>query len=234
MLYPFTSLDLVVFGVAVASLARSAIFNSRMGRKPRSERNLVRKYCITTISAALISALVLFDWHASGRPFSALGLDVPIGIRGCIGFGLDAGLICYFVYKLLFEKPSAERDAAARRRLDALHILPQTHTEFLLWPFMVLAASPFEELLFRGFLIWFFTSFVGLWGAVLLSSAIFGLGHAYQGWRGILRTGLIGLGFGIAYALTQSLWWLMLAHVILNLYGGFLAAKLMRPSPAPA
>jgi|SRR5271155_3354542 len=232
MPYAFTSLDLVVFGVAIAVLARSAIFNSRMGRKPRSERNVIRKYCVTAASAALVSALVLFAWHASARPFSALGLDFPIGIPGTVGFGLDAVLVCYFVYTLLFKKRSAAQNAAMQQRLDALHIMPQTRAEFLLWPVMVLAASPYEELLFRGFLIWFFANFAGLWSAVLLSSLLFGLGHAYQGWRGILRTTLIGLGFGSAYALTQSLWWLMVAHTILNLYGGLLAWKLMRPAPA--
>jgi uncharacterized protein len=234
MPHQFTWLDLVVFGVAIALLARLAISSSRIGRTPRSERNVMRKYYVTTANAALTSVLVLFAWYSSARPFSALGLDLPIGIPGRIGFGLDAVLVCYFAYKFLFEKQSLERNAAMQRRLDALHIMPQTRAEFLFWPVMVFVASPFEELLFRGFLIWFFASLVGLWGAVLLSSALFGLAHAYQGWRGILRTGLIGLGFGTAYALTQSLWWLMVAHIVLNLYGGLLAAKLMRLSPAPA
>jgi membrane protease YdiL (CAAX protease family) len=234
MPHQFTWLDLVVFGVAIALLARLAISSSRIGRTPRSERNVMRKYYVTTANAALTSALVLFAWYSSGRPFSALGLDLPIGIPGRIGFGLDAVLVCYFAYKILLENQYAERNASMQQRLDALHIMPQTRAEFLFWPVMALVASPFEELLFRGFLIWFFASLVGLWGAVLLSSALFGLAHAYQGWRGILRTGLIGLGFGAAYALTQSLWWLMVAHIVLNLYGGLLAAKLMRLSPAPA
>jgi uncharacterized protein len=232
MPHAFTSLDFVVFGVAVALMARSAIFTRGVGQKPRSERKLLRRYCVTIASAASVSALILFAWHASGRPFSALGFDFPIGIPGMIGFGVDAGLVCYLAYRLLFKRRSAEENAATQRRLDDLHILPQTRTEFLLFPLMVLVASPFEELLFRGFLIWFFANFVGLWGAVLLSSLLFGLGHAYQGWRGILRTTLIGLGFGIAYALTQSLWWLIVTHVVLNLYTSFLAAKLIRSAPA--
>ena len=234
MPHQLTSLDYLVFGVAIATLLRSAIASSRLVRKPRSERNLVRQYCITTVNAALISAVVLFAWRATGRPFSQLGFDLPIGAPGLIGLGLDALLVGYFGYSLLFKAQSAERNASIQRRLDALHIVPQTRAELLLWPLMVLVASPFEELLFRGFLIWFFANFTGLWGAVLLSSLLFGLGHAYQGWRGILRTALIGLAFGIAYALTQSLWWLMAAHAVLNLYAGLLAAKLMRRSPAPA
>ena len=234
MPHALTSLDLVVFGVAVAVMARTAIFSSGIGKKPRSERHLVRKYCVTTASAALISALVLFAWQSSGRPFSELGFDFPIGIPGMIGFGLDAALVCFSAYRLLFKKQSAEDNAATQKRLDALHIMPQTRTELLLFPVMVLVASPYEELLFRGFLIWFFANFAGLWGGVLLSSFLFGLGHAYQGWRGILRTGATGLAFGIAYALTHSLWWLMVAHAVLNLYAAIVAAKLIRLSPTSA
>jgi len=66
----------------------------------------------------------------------------------------------------------------------------------------------------------------------MISSVLFGFGHAYQCWIGMLRTAFIGLAFAIAYALTHSLWWLMLAHIAVNLFGGLFAWKLMRQSPA--
>jgi membrane protease YdiL (CAAX protease family) len=79
-----------------------------------------------------------------------------------------------------------------------------------------------------GFAIWLLAPFVGLWAAVIVSSALFGLNHLYQGRFGVVRSGLVGLAFATGYALSHSLWWLMLAHIILNVYGGLLARKLRR------
>lgn len=67
---------------------------------------------------------------------------------------------------------------------------------------------------------------VGPLAAVLLSSVLFGLGHAYQGIVGILRTAIIGLAFGAGCALTKSLWWLVVAHVIVSLCAVAFARRL--------
>jgi membrane protease YdiL (CAAX protease family) len=89
-----------------------------------------------------------------------------------------------------------------------------------------LTAGVWEELLYRGFLVGFLEPRAGLLAAVVLSSAIFGLGHVYQGRRGILNTGLVGLVFAGLYALTRSLWWLMLAHALVDMAGGVVAFRI--------
>ena len=95
-------------------------------------------------------------------------------------------------------------------------------------------AGIWEELLFRGFLIWFLAPYAGVVGAVAISTLAFGLGHAYQGWRGIPRTGVIGLILAAAYVAGGSLWWVMAAHALLDLYGGLLAWRISRmPEAAP-
>jgi membrane protease YdiL (CAAX protease family) len=103
---------------------------------------------------------------------------------------------------------------------------------------VAITAGVWEELLYRGFLIWFLAPTTGLAGAVLISSAIFGLGHAYQGWRGVLTTALVGLIFAVLYVASGSLWWLMLAHAIVDIYGGIaafrIAALFRRAEPATA
>ncbi len=235
MLSLYNPLDLLLVAFAVIAIPVQSAISARMfARTPRSEQNLVGRYWFTISRAVLVSLLILFDWHWAARPWSALGLDIPVGFWGRVGFGLDAVLVGYYVFGLLLRKLSPERIASARSRLDSYRILPRTQGEFMLFQLMAIVASPFEELLFRGFLIWFFTPFAGLWGAVLISSLIFGLGHVYQGWLGLPRTGLIGLAFGIAYALTHSLWWLMLAHMAGNFFGGLFQRRLMRLAPAPA
>ncbi|MGD0192375.1 MAG: CPBP family intramembrane glutamic endopeptidase [Rhizomicrobium sp.] len=234
MLSAYTPLDFLVVAAAVSMVVYGVVSGIRTARIPRSELNLVRRYWFTIARALLISATVLLDWHWAGRSWAALGFDFPIGFRGRVGFGIDAAIVCFYAYVVLLRKFTPQRIAVARRHQDSLRILPQTRAEMALFPVMALVASPFEELLFRGFLMWFFLPLAGLWGGAVLSSLLFGSSHAYQGWRGILRTGAIGFAFAAAYALTHSLWWLMLGHTVLNIGGGVLARKINRLTPAPA
>jgi membrane protease YdiL (CAAX protease family) len=75
-----------------------------------------------------------------------------------------------------------------------------------------------EEIIFRGYLIGVLSDLLGsslsaLAANLLLSSAIFGLAHAYQGPSGIISTGTIGLLIGLLYLLSQSnLWLVVLVH----------------------
>ena len=230
----YNPIDLLLFAAVLVGVAYAPIAGMKLARTPPNEVNLVRRYWQTIGRAVLVSLVILFDWRWAGRPWAALGFDIPIGLWGRVGFGLAALAVGIQAYPLLLRKLTPERAESGRRRLEKLRIMPRTRGEFMLFSLMVLTASPFEELLCRGFLMWFFAPFAGLWGAAALSSILFGIGHAYQGWHGILRTTLIGLGFATAYALTHSLWWLMFAHIGFNLLGGLFAWRLKRLAPAEA
>jgi len=75
-----------------------------------------------------------------------------------------------------------------------------------------------EELLYRGFLFTRLEALFGRgrWGtvlAVLLLVAFFGLGHAYQGWWGMLSTGFSALVFfGVYFWSKRNLWATILMH----------------------
>jgi uncharacterized protein len=225
---------LLVAVAAVALPAWSFVTGRWRAGRPRSERKLFERYWLIAIRGAALSALVVFVWSKEGRPFSALGLDVPIGIAGRVGLVIDAAIAGYYLFKVQFSRRSSEQLAATRerlRRLGSYDMLPQTPREFAIYPIAAVAGSTSEELLYRGFLIGTLTPLIGTAGAVLVSSALFGLGHAYQGWLGILRTTVIGLGFGIAFALTSSLWWLIIAHSVANLSGVLLARRILAESP---
>jgi uncharacterized protein len=228
-------LDLLFLALAsVAMPLLSAATGRKMARTPRSEWHLLRRYWLLIARGALVSLLLLIDWRWAGRPWPALGLDMPVGTPGRVGLAAAAVLACFYAYNLRIRKLPSGRIESLRRRMDEFRILPRTSGEFAAFQVLAIVGSIFEELLYRGFLIWLLTPLAGLWGAVLLSSALFGLGHAYQGWSGIRRTALIGVAFGAAYALTNSLWWLMAAHVMANIYGGLFARWLERQAPAPA
>ena len=115
-----------------------------------------------------------------------------------------------------------------------IKILPRSNGEFALFLGVALVAGIWEELLYRGFLIWFLIPYANAAGAIYLSSAAFAIGHLYQGWRGIPRAGAVGLIFAAAYVLSGSLWWLMALHALVDLFGGCFAWRLMRRSATAA
>jgi membrane protease YdiL (CAAX protease family) len=75
----------------------------------------------------------------------------------------------------------------------------------------------------------YFESLVGPAGAVLASSLLFGLDHAYQGAAGILKTGAWGLLYAVAYVTTGSLLAPMLLHFVTDAASGVLAYLALRP-----
>ena len=73
------------------------------------------------------------------------------------------------------------------------------------------------------------------WAAGILGSLMFGLGHCYQGLRGVASTAVIGvLAIGL-YLLTGSLWVGMFAHAVYDMQGGEFGrwALYGKDNPAP-
>lgn len=229
------SLDALLVAVAAVALPAWSLAAGRWrAGRPRSERKLFQRYWFIAIRGALLSALVIVAWGKAGRPFSALGLDLPVGVAGRVGFAIDAVIVVYYLLKVQFSRRSPEELATTRdrlRQLGSYDMLPQTPREFAVYPIAAIAGSTCEELLYRGFLIGTLAPLIGSASAVLLSSALFGLGHVYQGRFGVLRTTVIGVALGTAFALTDSLWWLIIAHCIVNLSGVLLARRMLTESP---
>lgn len=97
-------------------------------------------------------------------------------------------------------------------------------SKFLMWLGIVWVSAAFgEEMFFRGYLVTRFkealpNSQLATIIAVLIPALIFGYGHYhYQGFRGAVMTGLIGLSFGISYLfLKKNLWPIILVHGVVD------------------
>ncbi|HEX3541164.1 MAG TPA: CPBP family intramembrane glutamic endopeptidase, partial [Acidimicrobiales bacterium] len=91
-----------------------------------------------------------------------------------------------------------------------------------------------EELIFRGFAVSYLR---WLWPAaprsviIVITAAAFGLGHLYQGARGVILTGLVGAYLAWLVLSTGSLLPAMVIHALLDLR--ILALPDLR-EPAPA
>ncbi|HEY2070434.1 MAG TPA: type II CAAX endopeptidase family protein [Rhizomicrobium sp.] len=231
-----TPFDLALLAFAALVMPAMSILAGR--QLSRAEKgSLVPRYIFTMARGLGAAAVLLIGWYWLKRPFAALGLDIPVGFRGQIGFAVDAVLVAVFAFNVSrVGRLSGEALQRTRRAVGQVKILPRTAGELAAFLAVALNAGFWEELFYRGFLIWLFTPVLGVIGAVALSSALFGIGHAYQGWRGVLMTGVVGLVFAVAYVLTNSLWWLMLAHALIDFQGGiagFWLQKKLARSPSP-
>jgi membrane protease YdiL (CAAX protease family) len=198
----------------------------------RAER--VSLYLSTVVFQWLAAGVA--GWRASARGFSAAQLGLAIdGLRTPVVAGMaGAGVIATLQWlnlrrigQLGTRKPQILRALAER-------ILPQSRLELV--PFLMLAvtAGICEEFLYRGFAMAAFAR-AGLpaWSAVLVSSALFGLAHLYQGSGGFLSTMILGALFGGMRIAYDSLVPVVLWHVAVDVVAGVAGPRYLVPNRRP-
>lgn len=140
-------------------------------------------------------------------------------------FGLAlAGLLLIGIFHAI-----ARRVGLADSRLLS-QLLPRTRRERRVFAILSVAAGSGEELAYRGYAIPVLTPLLGVVGAAVLSTAVFGVMHAYQGALGIVRTSLMGGVLAWGFLASGSLWPAILAHILIDLVAGIaLGEKLLVP-----
>ena len=109
-------------------------------------------------------------------------------------------------------------------------LLPRTGDERRVFAVLSIAAGVAEEVAYRGYAIPVLLPVLGPVGVLLLTSAVFGVLHAYQGALGILRTAVMGATLAGGFLLSGSLLPPIAAHVLIDLLAGLvLADKLLLP-----
>lgn len=188
---------------------------------PRARVDAFRQ---TIIEQWVLTAALAALWIFHARPASALLLRVPEGWQLLVG----AGLLLAYVVLMAMQVPGIARHpgtrAKLRERLAPLRALFPHRAEEWHW-FMPLAvtAGVCEELLYRGYLIWYLGHWLALVPAVLVAGVVFGFGHAYQGPRGIAVTTMVGLFMSAIFLLTGSLVTCMVFHALMDLHAGHVA-----------
>lgn len=171
-------------------------------------------------NAVFISMIVLLNKQAAGWSWSELGLGRPDNWWRPIL--VAAAVFLAVVLISVFVKPYVE-DFTSPQNIDHLMVIQQNLPLLIIALIMVWITAAFlREIIFRAFLINVVDILLGRnrwspWAAVVISSLIFGLMHAWQGLGGIILTGLIGLVFGTAYLLNKRrVWPLIFVHGLLD------------------
>ena len=114
--------------------------------------------------------------------------------------------------------------APVQGTVDAL--LPRNGRESAIALVLSINAGVSEELFFRMALPLLLFQITGsLWSAFVLAGVAFGLAHAYQGWRGIAGTMLVGGLLTLSYLASGSLLRVMVIHAAIDV-----VALIVRPA----
>jgi membrane protease YdiL (CAAX protease family) len=117
-------------------------------------------------------------------------------------------------------------------------LLPQSRRERRLWPLVALGVGVTEEALFRGLFVFAPHALAPALprpALVVASAAGFGIGHRYQGWYGVVGTGLLGTVFGLVAVVTGSLVPAVALHAIWDMAvpNGLRRAERRAAAPVP-
>jgi uncharacterized protein len=150
---------------------------------------------------------------------------------GAVGTGVAGGLVVGAA--LLFLR--RRRPAKPRRALDFTPMVPRNRAEMLHILPLILNAGVSEEVCFRLHIPLLITLCgAPAWAGFLAASALFGWLHRYQGWLGILTTGLIGAVLAYFYLGALSLAVPIALHLLANLNALILRPAIQRRFRAPA
>lgn len=168
-------------------------------------------------------------WLLSGNSLESIGL-VPVAVGWqWVTIGVGAFAILAQVVYLEMTSRNADKLAEIKEQMGELsNLAPQTRTENRLFDMASITAGVCEEILYRGLLFATLVSLVGTWPAVAITSVIFGLGHAYQGIFGIVKTGLVGLVLALFTVFSGSLFIAIVLHAVVDLTSGRIMGRALR------
>ncbi|HEY6764256.1 MAG TPA: CPBP family intramembrane glutamic endopeptidase [Candidatus Sulfotelmatobacter sp.] len=164
----------------------------------------IRLYRSLVVEQVLVAGVVLLLWRG-GISASSLGLVTP---RSWTVFLLVLLVIVgTLLWSALRLRPKAQK-LRVRLKEGVGMFLPTTQEERSWWGAVSIGAGISEELAFRGFLLYYLAAFLPQLNTperILVSSLLFGFAHLYQGWKGMIGTGILGAFFAGLYLLSGSL-----------------------------
>ena len=174
-------------------------------------------------------------WLLSGNTLASIGLVPVVEGSQWVAIGIGVIVIAAQVVPLAMGSRDSDKLSAIKEQMGEIaSLVPRTRSESRLFDMVSITAGVTEEILYRGLLLVTLVSLIGTWPAVVISSLIFGLGHAYQGIAGIVKTGLVGLVLALLTVSTGSLFIAIVLHTVVDLASGRTMGKALRMTPPTA
>ena len=201
-------------GLVLAGLPLISWHDARRGVLDEQQLEFRRAiYGSVAFSLLLVAGITLAVAVWQDVDAASLGWRVPGTVQGFvwgIGFTL-AGLAVAWL-----ATHGARAGGLSEGPLARL-LMPRTAPEKRAFLVLSGVAAICEEYVFRGFLLWIATAWLGSpWLGAMLVSLSFGLSHGYQRLAGVIRAGALGFTLAIPVIQTGSLFPAVVAHFWIN------------------
>ena len=191
-------------------------------------------YLETLVPHWVLFIVAIIGWWCLGRDWADIGIAVTSDpLQWWILAGIALVSTSYLILIWRLRTGRSDRQAWLEKMSNVEVLLPQKRDELPRFYALSVTAGIVEELLWRGMLIWYLQFAMPLWIAVLLSSVLFGLAHAYQGLKSMPAIVIVGFVFALIYVSTGSLLLAIVFHAVFDALQGRLAYEVLRSKPTP-
>ena len=223
---------LFFFVLAVVEPIVSFVSYRRLVRRVAAGEKVDRAnlYNVTVVIHWTLFAVAMAIWFAYGREWTALGFTLAVDGRFLAGALLTVIGIGFLVQQVhqARKMDQATVSTSMVEVGDLAIIIPRNGNELGRFYGLSITAGIVEEVLWRGYLIWYLSQIMPLWAAAVMSAIGFGLAHAYQGPANLPRITLVGGAFAGLYLLTGSIWLPIVLHAAVDILQGRAAYELVR------
>jgi membrane protease YdiL (CAAX protease family) len=209
--------------LAAYLLIVSPAFKLWRSLRPKSNKPpralMLRYWSMSWQVLVLLAVLWAGSWQA-GYTLRDIGFDLPLskaGVWGLFFAVLILGGLWVAANVIERHKTPEARAESERKVLDSSFPWPRNGSETLAFVISISIITAAWEILYRGFVLLLLTPSTGMPLAIAISAFAYGIGHGYTNPKQLLASIVSAFVFTIAYAMTHSLWWLIVIHAGLPL-----------------
>ena len=186
----------------------------------------------------IYSAILLAGWWWLSRPLDGLGLGWRTDTGALLAWALVIAGVVFLAFQVWIVATRESAREQLRKQLanagdEIGSLMPSTRRELRWFSGISVTAGINEELVYRGFLMAVFWSLGGPILAVVLSTLVFTVCHAYQP-RHLHRVAGVGLVTAILYLIGGTIWPAMLLHAAIDLTSSWMTWRVTSERTTPA
>lgn len=196
------------------------LWRSLRPKSDKTPRTPMRRYWSMSWPVIIMLGVLWSGARQAGYTARDIGFDAPLSSAGAWGLGFAVLLLggLAVASSVMERRYTPERRAEHERKLlDTDFPWPRTGGEALVFALGSLIMTAGWEILYRGFILLLLTPGTGLPLAITASALAYGIAHGYKSPKQLIASIVSAFVFTIAYALTHSLWWLIVIHAGLPL-----------------